>query len=287
MTSRVAFALAFTLLSWASAFTAIRRSLEVFSPGALTLYRIAIAAATLLLVAKARGVLRWPDRADVPRVLLCGLLGGGGYHALLNFGQVTVEAGPASFLINTAPIFTVLLARMFLNERLRLLGYAGMLVSFLGVVLIILGRNGRLQFDPHALLVLAAAVSYSVFIVLQKALLEKYDVLAFSAIALATGALLSLVFTPDLVRDAPGANWQAHAMVIYLGIVPAGLGYLCWSYAQAKLTASRAVTFLYLTPVLATFIAWVWIGETPSVLALVGGGVVLVGVVIVNRFGRA
>jgi drug/metabolite transporter (DMT)-like permease len=205
----------------------------------------------------------------------------------LNYGQVTVEAGPASFLINTAPIFTVLLARIFLNERLAIFGWVGMLVSFIGVVLIIIGRGGELKFDPHALLVLSAAICYSIFIVFQKRFLEKYDILAFSALVLGAGALWSLVFLPQFVRDVQTASVSRHLMVIYLGVVPAGLGYLCWSYAQAKLTASRAVTFLYLTPVIATLIAWLWLNERPSSLALIGGGVVLAGVVIVNRFGKA
>jgi len=286
MTPRVVFALCFTLLSWASAFSAIRISLKSFSPGGLCLYRVAIAALTLLIAAAAMGVLSRPRVQDLPRIAVCGLLGAALYHALLNYGQVTVEAGPASFLINTAPLFTAVLARIFLKEHLRPLGWVGLGVSFAGVALIIVGRGKTLDFDPHALLVLGAAISYSIFIVLQKRCLETYNILAFSAYVLVAGAIWALVFLPNLLSDFGAAPLEHHFIVIYLGAVPAGLGYLGWSYAQAKLTASRAVSFLYLTPVIATVIAWLWIGETASTLALIGGGVVLLGVVIVNRFGR-
>jgi drug/metabolite transporter (DMT)-like permease len=287
MTPRVALALCFTLLTWASAFSAIRIVLRSLSPGAVTLYRVAVAAATLLCIAAVLGELRRPRREDLPRIIICGFLGGSGYHALLNYGQVTVEAGPASFLINTAPLFTAVFARIFLGERLRVLGWVGLVVSFCGVALIVTGRGKTLQFDPHALLVLAAAVCYSIFIVLQKRALEIYSVLAFSAYVLGAGALWGLVFAPKLAAEFTAISWQTHALVIYLGAVPAGLGYLCLTYVQAKLTASRAVSFLYLTPVIATIIAYFWLNEEQSVLALIGGGVVLLGVVIVNRFGRA
>jgi drug/metabolite transporter (DMT)-like permease len=50
--------------------------------------------------------------------------------------------------------------------------------------------------------------------------------------------------------------------------------------------ASRAVSFLYLIPVMAYLIAWVWLGEVPAALSVVGGGVALSGVVIVNTLGR-
>lgn len=286
MTPRVALALCFTLLSWGSAFTAIRLSLQSFSPGALTLYRVVVAAVTLMGIAAAMGELRWPHKRDLPRIMVCGALGAALYHALLNFGQVTVEAGPASFLINTAPLFTAVLARFVLKEHLRVAGWFGLGVSFAGVALIVTGRGKTLSFDPHALLVLGAAVCYSIFIVMQKRFLETYHVLAFSAYVLAAGVLWALVFVPDLAADFSKAPLHRHLLVIYLGAVPAGLGYLCWTYAQAKLTASRAVSFLYLTPVIATVIAWLWIGEKATPMTLLGGGIVLVGVIIVNRFGR-
>ena len=61
---------------------------------------------------------------------------------------------------------------------------------------------------------------------------------------------------------------------------------MIWTYALSRAPASMVASFLYLVPVSAIFIAWVWLGEIPLALSLVGGVLSLVGVVLVNTQGR-
>lgn len=74
--------------------------------------------------------------------------------------------------------------------------------------------------------------------------------------------------------------------MVYLGVFPTAVGYVTYAYAFSRMNASVAASFLYLVPVLAYLIAWVWLGEVPTVLSVVGGAVVLAGVFVVNRRGR-
>jgi drug/metabolite transporter (DMT)-like permease len=67
-----------------------------------------------------------------------------------------------------------------------------------------------------------------------------------------------------------------------MGIFPGALGYVCWAYVLSRLPASRAGTFLYLVPAMALFIAWLWLGERPELIALAGGVLIVVGVIVVN-----
>jgi drug/metabolite transporter (DMT)-like permease len=105
----VSAALAVTTIFWASAFAGIRVGLEAYGPGQVALMRFLVASVVLAAYA-AITRMRLPERRDLPAVFLAGFLAFTVYHVALNYGEVTVSAGAASILINTAPLFTALLA---------------------------------------------------------------------------------------------------------------------------------------------------------------------------------
>ncbi|MDQ4127070.1 MAG: DMT family transporter [Actinomycetota bacterium] len=230
--------------------------------------------------------MRLPDARDLPAVLISGFLAFGVYHVALNYGQRTVSAGAASILIGTAPIFTALWATAFLGERLRVWGWAGFAIGLVGATLVSMGEGGGFALDPGALLVLLAALCVSVYFVLQKPYLEKYGALPFTTYAIWVGTLISLCFLPGLVAQAGTAPAGTLFSMFYLGVFPTALGYVTYAYAFSRMPASRAVSFLYLIPVVAYLIAWIWLGEVPAALSVIGGVVTLSGVVIVNTLGK-
>jgi drug/metabolite transporter (DMT)-like permease len=88
---------------------------------------------------------------------------------------------------------------------------------------------------------------------------------------------------PDALRSLADAPSSAIAAAVYLGLLPSALGFVVWGYAVARLSLAVSTAALYLVPPVALVVAFVWLGEIPRLVELVGGLITIVGVLVINR----
>jgi drug/metabolite transporter (DMT)-like permease len=272
-----------TVTAWASAFIGIRDAGEQISAGALSLGRLVVGSVALgVIVAIRREPL--PARRDLPAIALCGLLWFGLYNVALNEAERHIDAGTAAMLVNVGPILIALLAGVLLHEGFPRSLLAGSAIAFAGAILIgVATSDGGLAASGGAALCLVAALGYAGGVVSQKPVLARVSALQVTFLACAIGAIACLPFGPTLVDELGTASGSAIRWTVYLGLVPTALAFTTWAYALSHTTAGRMGATTYLVPPLAILMAWLILSEAPPALAVAGGALCLVGVVLARR----
>ncbi|MFJ5731380.1 DMT family transporter [Streptomyces paradoxus] len=280
-------AAAVTVVLWASAFVSIRSAGDAYSPGALALGRLLAGALTLGVICLLRreGV---PPRSAWRGIAISGLLWFGFYMVALNWGEQQVDAGTAALVVNTGPILIALLGARLLGDPMPPRLLAGMAVSFAGAVTVGLSMSGEGGSSVlGVVLCLLAAIAYAGGVVAQKPALGSASPLQVTTFGCLVGAVLCLPFAGQLVREAGDAPASATLNMLYLGVFPTALAFTTWAYALSRTTASRMGATTYAAPALVVLMSWLFLGEVPGLLTLLGGVLCLAGVAVSRSRSRA
>ncbi|MCX7515262.1 DMT family transporter [Frateuria sp. STR12] len=274
------------LVTWSSAYAAIAYALPSFTPGEVAFARLAIGSLCFALWLLARRPVL-PPRRDWPQLALLGVVGLTVYHMALNYAETRIASGTAAILISLVPAATAALSALWLRERLPARTLAGLGVALVGVVMVVLASGKQVKFEPMAAMVLLSVVASAIYFVGQKPLFARSSVFGVTAFTFFAGTLGALPFALHLPQALAAAPWPRIGALLWLGLAPTFLGYIAWNVAIHRSSASKVSSFIYLSPPIAVLIGWVWLGERPGLLTLLGGAVVVGGVILANARGRA
>jgi drug/metabolite transporter (DMT)-like permease len=274
---------------WGVNFSVVKVVLEELDPLALNALRFPLAAAALgLVVVHRRGALL-PRREDVPRILLLGLIGNVVYQLCFIYGLDWTQAGNASLLLSTTPVWTVLLSAAAGQERATPAVVFGVVGTLAGMVLVVLGRGEPVSLGSQTLrgdlLMVGGSMLWSLYTVAGRGPIRRYGALRTTTWTLWAGTpLLVLMGLPSLARSDLGAvSVAAWVGVGYAGLLSIGLAYLIWYHGVQRLGNNRTAVYSNLVPVAALATAWVWLGEVPTPMQLVGAAVILLGLTVARR----
>jgi len=269
---------------WASAFPAIRVAAPAMGVIGLSFARLLVAALALLAVAVVVKA-RLPRMRDLGWIAACGFFGMAAYQLLLNWGEIYVPAGTASIIVAAAPLVSVVVARVIFSERISRTTVVGSIIALAGVAFVCLARAG-VSLSAAVWIVVAAMVVQGIYHPLQRPLLQRYSSIEVACYAMVAGTVMTLPLVPFDLDGLFGAGLAPWLSAIYLGLLPSAAGFVLWAYAVARMPVAVSTSLLYLVPPVAVLIAWVWLGELPIALELVGGVIVILGVVIISQGPR-
>jgi drug/metabolite transporter (DMT)-like permease len=279
-------ALLLMVVIWAVNFSVSKVALQELRPLAFNALRFPLAAALLLLVLRRRGSRLLPARRDLPRLLALGLLGNLLYQMFFIYGLDRTRAGNASLLLAGTPIITALLSSAMGHERVRPRVWLGVIATFGGILLVVLGGREELAAGRDTmtgdLLMFAASIAWAFYTVGSRPLIERYGALPVTAWTLWIGAFgLVVAGLPQTIST----DWQSVSALtwvslVYAGVLSIGVAYIIWYYAVGLLGNTKTSTYSNVVPVIAMAVAWLWLNEVPTAAQLTGTVIILSGVTV-------
>jgi drug/metabolite transporter (DMT)-like permease len=279
-----------SVLCWGFAFPFIFFALDQgITPANLTILRFIVVCFTFLgLYLAKRKVFTPLERKDVIPLFLLGFFGVIVYHLGLNYGQQFVTPGVASLIIATIPIYTVIMALVFLKERITPLIALGILISLVGVIIITLWGKPDTELEIDYLLgavgVFIAAIVGAAYTIAGKKYLERYTPLSLTTYAMLLGSLGLIPFvTPSFMTQITSLTLPTIGAILFLGVCSTVVAYTVWYIVLAYTTASSLSAYVYAVPLVSTVASYLFFGHTVTVYFIVGGVLVIGGLMIVNR----
>lgn len=283
------------MVVWAANFIVVKDALSILPPVGFTFLRYALASIALLAILRwSEGEIRIP-RSGAWRILLLGGLGFGVYQILWTVGLTTIPAGDSALLIAATPVFTAVIAVLIGTDTLRPAKALGVVLSFVGVVLVIAAGVGiELSGSPIGFaLTLGAAICWATYTAFGARILRDHSPLVLTTWATIGGTLvlapvgLGQLLAPGVVGQEQADRWPSIAFAVaYSGLLAAAIANVVVFNGVRLLGPTRITALQSLVPALAVVLAFVILLEPIRPGQVLGGAIIVLGVALIRRASR-
>ena len=276
---------------WGGTFIAGRIASAQLPAASSAWLRFLFASVSLLLILHFSEGLRTLSSLTKRQFLATAALGATGilsYNLFFFNALALIPASRTAMFVALNPVITILLATIFLGERLRALRWFGVALALVGVLTVVTrGDFGRIvqSFGRGECLMLGAVSSWAIYTLIGRSVLGGLSPLLATTCASLWGTLfLSVVAAPTLVAvNLPQISGAVWASLVFLGVLGTALAFVWYYEGIQKLGTARAVIFNNLVPIFGVLLAWLILGEAIDASLLVGGSLAIAGVFLVNR----
>lgn len=264
-----------------------RRAPGVITPHVLALGRWTLAALMLGFAARAE---LWRQREEVRiharRYIALGALGMWICGAAVYFAGQTTSMMNISLIYAASPVMIALGSVLWLREPFSAKQVLGVALALVGVVHVVVQGQwlllAQLVFVPGDLWIAAAATAWAAYCMLQKHWGSPLSASAQLAVVSAGGVLVLIPFAIwEQASGAPVLGWSALALVVAAAVFPGVLAYGIYGWTQSVLGPGPVAMTMYLGPLYAAVVAWLFLGEALEMHHLIGGVLILSGVGLV------
>lgn len=268
-------------------FIAGKWALMEFPPLTLAFIRMVIAASGLYIVRRL-----WPGRkriepSDRARFALIGFLAAVVNQATFLYGLRLTTPTHAAIIFGATPVFVFLLAIPLIGERPTWLKFIGVMATFGGVAMIVIGEAQAWQGQAWLgdLMIVAAMIAWALCTVLGKPLVSKYGGVHVTAITLITGAIF---FTPIGLAtwhhfQPMGVSFKGWSSLLYMALGTSVVAYTLWFWALGRMEATKVAVFNNLQPVITALLSLWLMNEAIGARLIAGGLLVIFGVILTER----
>ncbi len=279
---------------WGANILVFKHATKMIDPWAFNAYRLILATATL-------GILAWIESRVKPgetkpysklRLFCFAMLTGFIYLLVFVKGISLTTAGNTALIFSSMPMWAALISLIFAKERLPAITWGGLLITFLGTVLVTTQSSGKISFSSEYfvgnLMILCAALTWATGTVVSRSLLTSLSPLRLAFLSALITTPMHLLLT---AQSLPG-QWHAATEgitaleIIYSGVFSTGLAYASWHVGVGILGASHAAVYQNVVTLVAVIGGWIFLRESPMAAQIVGGGLIVAGLVLMRR-GRS
>ena len=274
---------------WGLNFTAIKGAVSEFQPLTFNTIRFGISSLFLLGLLWLRERSIGVHRKDLARFVLLAIIGNTAYQMFFINGIALTTATNSALILATTPIFIILFGAFLNVEKVTSRIVQGVILSFIGVVMIVLGTGNSLTFSNQSLLgdllIVANPICWSIYTVLSKPMLKEYSPLKLTAVTMAIGAVpLVLVGIPSLGTQ----NWAEISTSSWVGLgfsafLAIGLGYVIWYTGVSRIGSAKTSLYDNLVTVFAVASAWIILSESMTWIQILGAVLVFASLYLVRR----
>ena len=277
------------ILFWGASFIATKIALRDAHPATIILLRFTLGAAILWLAIWRWRMFQRIGKRDGVYLAILGFIAVPLHQAIQAVGLLYTTASSMGWIIALIPIFTAILAWIFLGEPMTARKVIGSVIAFCGAVLVV--TRGALSLETFRLpstlgdaLAVASALNWAIFQVASKPILRRLEpTLAMAYLMLIGGIVIVPFASLQTLSDLPRLTLDGWLAILFLGIFCSGVGYLVWYDALSKIDASQLSSLSYIQPMITVIVAALLLGEAITPAILLGGAVILLGVYLVNR----